>query len=494
MNTMKDYKLETVAFLSGALVMILELTGSRVLSPYFGNSIYIWTGMIGVILGFLSLGYYYGGILADKGNNTHNLANTLWLSGIGTFLLATFKEPLLQLFSRLTSGDIKTGSLISIIFLFGPISILLGCVTPIIVKLKLDNLKDIGKDVGKIYAISTIGSITGTFLSGYYLIPYLGNTNLIYTVALILILTSFWIIPKLNLNKIVILTVLSLLFYLRNFLGYFQINAIADIDTSYNRILIKEEVLNNQMARLFMTDRLGIQSAIYLNSKQELASEYTKSFALFSKVLPKSNHSLMIGGAGMAFPSHFISQGLGKKMDVVEIDPDMTKIAKKYFFFSDLNNLNIYADDARIYLQKTRKTYDLIFLDAFNSIAPPHHLTTKEFFHNLSKKMTTDSTLVANLVTSISGKNSGLLNWQYSTLKEVFPKVEVYKIIDDRPDNQVQNIILISYKNQATQIDLTKLSQNIKQVDSSKLYNSKKILTDDYAPVEHLAGGFMGGL
>lgn len=159
-NIMKNYKLETIAFLSGALVMILELTGSRVLSPYFGNSIYIWTGMIGVILGFLSLGYYYGGIIADKGASPQKLAQILWLAGICTFLIATFKEPVLQFFAAITSGDIKTGSLFSIIFLFGGVSTLLGAVTPMVIKLKLDSLKNVGADIGKIYALSTMGSIT----------------------------------------------------------------------------------------------------------------------------------------------------------------------------------------------------------------------------------------------------------------------------------------------------------------------------------------------
>lgn len=491
---MKDNKLEIIAFLSGCLVMILELVGSRVLSPYFGNSIYIWTGMIGVILGCLSLGYFYGGILADRGNNISNLANTLWFASIGTFFLATFKEPLLQAISSITSGNIKTGSLLSIIFLFGPISVLLGCITPVIVKLKLDSLNNIGKDVGKIYAISTIGSITGTFLSGYFLIPYFGNTNLIYFVAIVLVLTSIWVLPKMNFNKLFTLAIIITLVYLQIFLGYFQIKSIADIDTIYNRVIIKEGVLNNQSARVFMTDRLGIQSAIYLNNKQELASEYTRSFAQITKLLPISSNSLMIGGAGLAFPSHFISNNLGEKIEVVEIDPEMPNIARKYFFFKDLENLDIYIDDARSYIQKTNNRYDLVYLDAFNSIAPPQHLTTNKFFKTLSQKMTPDGVLIANLVSSISDKNNGLLVWQYSTLVEIFNSVEIYKISTDKQDSQVQNLILVAYKNQDLKIDSNKLTQNIKQINGTNLYNKDKVFTDDYAPVEHLASGFMGGI
>lgn len=491
-NIMKNYKLETIAFLSGALVMILELTGSRVLSPYFGNSIYIWTGMIGVILGFLSLGYYYGGIIADKGASPQKLAQILWLAGICTFLIATFKEPVLQFFAAITSGDIKTGSLFSIIFLFGGVSTLLGAVTPMVIKLKLDSLKNVGADIGKIYALSTMGSITGTFLSGYSLIPLMGNTSLIYFVALILLVLSVWVYPKLNSNKFVTLVILYLLYYLRTYLGLFQISAIADIDTTYNRILIRDVVLNQKDARVFMTDRLGIQSAIYKSDNTELATEYSRAFAGVTQSLPRSRNALIVGGAGFVFPAHFVSKNLGEKMDVVEIDPAMLKIAKKYFYFKEVDRLQIYADDARNFIQKTKNIYDLIFLDAFNSIAPPHHLTTDTFIKNIAGKLSKDGTLVVNLVSSVSGKNSRLLSWQYSTLRETFSQVTAYKTNPSRPENEIQNIILVAHNNTDDKINTAMLPSNMKLLNASKIYDKDKILTDDYAPVEHLAGGFMG--
>lgn len=472
--------------------MILELTGSRVLSPYFGNSIYIWTGMIGVILGFLSLGYYYGGIIADKGASLQKLSQILWLAGLCTFLIATFKEPVLQFFAALTSGDIKTGSLYSIIFLFGGVGAFLGAVTPMVIKLKLDSLNNVGADVGKVYALSTMGSITGTFLSGYSLIPLMGNTNLIYFVALILLILSVCVYPKLNTGRLITLSILSILYYLRTYLGLFQISAIADIDTTYNRILIRDVVLNEKESRVFMTDRLGIQSAIYKNDKSELATEYLRAFAGITQSLPRSKHALIVGGAGFVFPAHFVSKDLGEKIDVVEIDPAMAEIAKKYFYFKDMENLHVYTDDARNFIQKTKNKYDLIFLDAFNSIAPPHHLTTDTFIKTIASKLSKDGTLVVNLVTSISGKNSQLLTWQYSTLRETFSQVTVYKTNPNRPEKEIQNIILVAHNNPEDKINTDTLPANMKLLNTSKIYDKNKILTDDYAPVEHLAGGFMG--
>ncbi len=473
--------------------MILELTGSRVLSPYFGNSIYIWTGMIGVILGFLSLGYYYGGIIADKGASLQKLAQILWLAGICTFLIATFKEPVLQFFAALTSGDIKTGSLFSIIFLFGGVGTLLGAVTPMVIKLKLDSLKNVGADIGKIYALSTMGSITGTFLSGYSLIPLIGNTSLIYLVAFILLTLSFWVYPKLNSSKLATIIILLILFYLRTYQGLFQISAIADIDTIYNRIIIREGNMNNGPARLFMTDRLGIQSAVYIHDKTELASEYTRSFAYLTKALPKPSDTLVIGGAGLAFPSHFIINNLGTKMDVVEIDPAMLEIAKKYFYFREVDKLHVYTDDARNFVQQTKNIYDLVFLDAFNSLAPPQHLTTDKFFKQLKYKISPNGTLIVNVVSGISGKNSQMLAWQYSTLSEVFDTVIAYRIYKTHPNDAVQNIILVAYDGNIDKVDSSKLPPNMILLNTSTLYNKNKVLTDDYAPVEHLAAGFIGG-
>lgn len=490
---MKNHKLEIIAFLSGCLVMILELVGSRILSPYFGNSIYIWTGMIGVILGFLSLGYYYGGIWADKNASNDNLSKVLWYAGICTYAIATFKEPILQTISSLTSGDIRSGSILSIIFLFGPVSTLLGCVTPVIVKLKLDSLNNVGKDIGKIYSLSTLGSITGTFLSGYLLIPNLGNTNLVYMVTVVLVGLSVWIKPNVDIKKNFTLLIMLGLYWLKNTYGLFQIPSIVDIDTTYNRIIIKNGLLNGKNARLFMTDRLGIQSAIYTDDNN-LASEYTNSFASIAKLLPRTSKSLTIGGAGLAFPSFFIINNLGEKMDVVEIDPAMLDISKKYFFFNELSNLKIIHDDARNFIQKTNNTYELVFLDAFNSIAPPQHLTTDTFFKKLASKMTPDGTLVINLVTSISGHNSDLLTWQYSTIKEAFKDVSIYKINPKRQNNEVQNIIIVAKNYSENKINTFLLSKNMSLLDSSKMYDKNKILTDDYAPVEHLAGGYMGGL
>ena len=489
---MKQSKLELVAFITGSLVMILELTGSRVLSPYFGNSIYIWTGLIGIILGFISLGYYYGGLMADKSANPKLLATLLFYASVFTFFIALIKEPFLSFISQVTNGDIRFGSALAIIILFGPVSFLLGSITPIIAKLRLNNLKSLGQDAGRIYSFSTLGSIFGTFLSGYFLIPNIGNTQTIYFTALSLLLTSIWINNSLSKSQKTIIATLVLLFILNTRYGYLKINTIADIDTIYNRVLIRQYENQNKKIRTLTIDNSGVQSAIDINKPNKLITDYLVEFANITKKIDRPQNSLLIGGAGFVFPRFYINNNLGKNIDTVEIDPEMQKIAKKYFLFEASDNIKIITDDARNYPKYANKKYDLIYLDAFSSIVPPYHLTTKEYLQSLSRLLTPKGVLITNLISSTTGKNSQFLTWQASTLKTVFPYVSIYKIELNKSASKSQNIILIASNNkdQISEVESDPIFAKAK-LKLDDYLDENKVLTDNFAPVEHLTASLL---
>ncbi|MFH1533488.1 MAG: fused MFS/spermidine synthase, partial [Nitrospirota bacterium] len=163
---MKKYILEIIVFFSGAIVMVLELVGSRVLAPYVGTSILVWTSLIGIILGSLSLGYYLGGRIADKKASFRILAFILFSAAILITLTTLIKSPVLT-FIQTSIRDLRTASVVATILLFTPASIALGMVSPYSVKLKLHRLEATGRTVGNLYALSTIGSIVGTFLAGF---------------------------------------------------------------------------------------------------------------------------------------------------------------------------------------------------------------------------------------------------------------------------------------------------------------------------------------
>ena len=176
---MNKFLLEFVVFVCGVVVMIFEIVGSRILGPYLGTSIFVWTSLIGIILGSLSLGYWLGGIIADKKPSYVLLSWIILLAALFIGLTITGKDIVLRNLPVLFGG-IRTQSIIASLCLFAPTSILLGMVTPYAVKLKIKDIKTSGKTVGNLYAISTIGSIIGTFLAGFFLIPSFGSTNILY--------------------------------------------------------------------------------------------------------------------------------------------------------------------------------------------------------------------------------------------------------------------------------------------------------------------------
>ena len=187
------YILELTIFVCGAVVMIFELVGSRVLGPYFGTSIFVWTSLIGIILGSLSLGYYLGGKIADKKPNFNSLSIIIFLAAVSIGLTIFIKDFLL-IYLQIYFTDVRITSVFASLILFSPTSVLLGIVSPYAVKLKIENLNTSGSTVGNLYAISTAGSIIGTFLSGFYLIPQFGTNKLLIILSLTLIFISLLLI------------------------------------------------------------------------------------------------------------------------------------------------------------------------------------------------------------------------------------------------------------------------------------------------------------
>ena len=487
MSRIAKYKLEITVFICGAITMILELTGSRVVAPYFGNSLYVWTGLIGVILGCMSLGYYFGGNIADKKEaSIHNLSFIVLLSGLLIAFSAFIKDPLLNSISNFWN-DTETASLFSVFLLFGPVSFLLATVTPYAAKIKIKNIEITGETIGKISSLSTLGSIVGTFSAGFFLIPLFGNRNLMYLMSLLLMVLAIFLNKKQRLLQYFFILILGLLFYASSNCGVNKVPAVADLDTQYNRVIVNRINQEGGHDLISMkTDNSGIQTAVYADGRDDLIAEYLKYINNAMMINPELNRVMMIGGAGFSYPRSFLNQKKNAQIDVVEIDPEMTEIASKYFFFNkEKSGLNIINKDARVYAREfakndSMKKYDVVLLDAFNSVTPPYYLTTREFFGELKNTLNENGFVMVNMISSFEGENSVFLKSEYATLKTVFPKVEVYPI-SERNSFSVQNISLIAYKNSSNDLPL-------------KTYQIKTdqavIMTDDNAPVEQQTRNF----
>ena len=489
---MRKYFLEIIVFITGASVMVLELVGSRVLAPYAGTSIYIWTILIGVILGSLSFGYWYGGKFADRNPNYKTFSRIIFIAGLFIGAMAFVKTIILMALTGYTAMDIIFGAAIGVVILFVPPSVLLGMVSPYAVRLKMKTVEKSGSTVGNLYAVSTIGSIVGTFVAGFFLISFLGNTIILLSLSILLILTSiFSHTTGKKWGKIGLIV-----FFIFGIAGTLMIkdfskaNGFVDVDTQYNRIMIMDEIdeTTGRPIRSFYTDFYGRQSGMFLDG-EELLVEYTRHYHLVDHFNPGFKKSLMIGGAGYSFPKDYLLKYPDAEIDVVEIDPKVTELAREYFDLPDDPRLNIIHADGRTYLNQTDTKYDAIFIDAFNPTGfVPHHITTKETIEKLRGALNDNGIVIMNMVTAIRGEGSGFMSAEYKTYCEVFPQVNIYQVAPDQDLEEPQNVILVALKSESpfplTSLDgfLSRLLQN--QITEYDIMDVP-VLTDDFAPVDY---------
>jgi len=232
------FALELAVFVCGALVMVYEIIGSRIVSPFIGTSTYVWTSLIGVILAALSLGYWIGGRMADRRPDVKILAAAIFLAGGAVSLTILIKDAVLSMIST-AGGPLELKSVVAAALLFAPASVLLGFVTPYAVKLRTLSLEDSGKTVGRLYALSTVGSIAGTFAAGFILIPFLGSTRTLYLIAALLFAVSLLLAPF-AFSRVNFITLTLFIFavtgselstyYMRN------VHGLIDLDTEYSRV------------------------------------------------------------------------------------------------------------------------------------------------------------------------------------------------------------------------------------------------------------------
>lgn len=486
---MKKYLLEIIVFICGAVVMILELAGSRVMAPYLGTSLIVWSSLIGLILGALSLGYWWGGKVADKMPNWKTFSGIIFLAAIFVGLTAIFKEPVLTAL-QLTIRSIRLNSIISASILFVPASLLLGMVSPYAVRLKIHDVQTSGTTVGNLYAVSTLGSIFGTFLAGFYLLAAFGTTIILYILAIALVLTSMISFAKAELkSKIAAIAILICFGSLSSAYRIFAVqNVLADSDSAYQRIIIFDgkDSATGQRARYLKTDNLGTQSGIFLNN-DELVFAYTKFYDFYKFLKPDAKNALMIGGAAYTYPRHFLQTTTGTQITVVEIDPKITELARKYFRLADDPRMTIIHEDGRIFLNRNEKKFDLIFGDAFKSISPPYQLTTEEAVKKIYGALNDDGVALVNIISAIDGDKGEFLRAEYKTYKSVFPEVQVFAVKNLLDGSRPQNLMLVAMKQKQTEwaSDDPNFKTMLEKRWTKIIADDLPVLTDDFAPTDN---------
>lgn len=488
---LKKFILEITVFVCGALVMIYEIIGSRLLAPYIGTSTYVWTSLIGIILAALSLGYWLGGKWADKKPDVKILASVIFLAGGCVSLTILIQETVLAVLGQ-SALILEIKSVLAAILLFAPASVLLGFVTPYAVKLKMSAIEDAGKTVGRLYALSTVGSIFGTFLAGFFLIPFVGSVKTLYAVAASLIGLSLLLAPFVfSQFNLVILTVFVMGIAGSEFQAFYlyKTHDLYDIDTEYSRVRVfKSETKEGKPIRALATDPYFIQSGMLLDS-DELAFEYAKYYHLIRHFKPDFQNTLMIGGAGYSFPRDYLRKYPNARMDVVEIDPQMTEIARRFFKLEDNPRLNIIHQDGRIFLNNAESNkYDAVLMDAFGSLfSVPFQLTTIEAVREINRVLKDDGIVIFNLGGAIKGDLSQFLQAEFKTYKQIFPQVYVFKVNAPYTDEQWQNLIIVASKSKETSLinNDGEISDLLNHLYKNNFPLETPILTDDLAPVEY---------
>ena len=505
------YLLLTV-FISGMTTLGVELSASRLLDPFFGNSLVIWAAIIGLMLLYLTAGYFIGGRWADRDPRSSTLFQiTAWgafLVGIIPFVAAPVLRWSVQGMAQFNAG-ILVGTLIGVLVLFSLPITLLGTVSPFAIRLALQDIQRGGQVAGSVYAVSTLGSLVGTFLPVLILIPRIGTRLTFFTFAIVLLLVSLGgLIIVRSKRALVYATMLLVLIGLNLLWPAGPIKPIPGLvyetESSYNYIQVAEYI-DGQGARwrfLYLNEGQGVHSAYSPNNADYPLVDGVWDYFL---IVPYFNNppfteeevdSLLLIGSAAGTISKSYSHIYGPiPIDGVEIDPGIIETGQRWF---DMNepNLTVHAQDGRYFLANTDKTYNVIAVDAYRPPYIPFHLTTQEFFQEIYDHLSEDGVVAIN-----AGRTStdySLVEVLGTTMKSVFPNVYVF----DVPDygSLLGNSLVIATK-QPTQIEnfeynVAQFQQPLLRIVANRSLGARiwefhptdenLVFTDDKAPVEQV--------
>jgi len=326
------------------------------------------------------------------------------------------------------------------------------------------------------------------------LIPFVGSVRTLYIIAALLfavgILLAAFSFTRSNI-AVITLFILAVSF---NELGSYYLLRTAglhDIDTEYSRVQVFQttDPRSGRPIEAMAIDPYFTQSAVFLDS-DELVFDYNKYYDLAEHFKPGPRTSLMIGGAGYSYPSSYLEKYTGSTIDVVEIDPKMTEIAREFFRLKDNERLRSIHEDGRIFLNSApAKKYDAVLMDAFGSLfTVPYQLTTIEAVREIDRVLKDDGVVILNVGSALGGEGSRFFQAEFKTYQAVFPRVYVFKVHKEHSDERLQNLMIVACKS-GNKIGLensdpafAELLANIARYEND---TDLPILTDDLAPVEY---------
>lgn len=493
------YQLPIVVFLTGAAVLIIEVVATRILSPYFGNTLYTVSSVLGIVLAALSVGYYIGGRLADKRPES-NLFFAIILFG-GMSVLA------LQLLSQFWlpgvgyNLSVVSGPLISSLLLFFLPGFLLGMLSPFAIKLQEKRLPNtgIGSIAGEMFFFSTLGSIAGSLGAGFLLVPLLGISVTVISVGTFLCVLGGLplLLGRKHLQLVMhLIAVAVTLGVLTTSLVFAKPQRVVySADGVYEKLTIYDHRKDGRPVRSLQQDRSS-SSAMYLDS-DELVYDYTKYYELYKTIKPNASRALVIGGAAYSVPKALLQDSPHMRVDVAEIEPSLETLAKKYFKLPEDDRLKTHLVDGRRWLATSGNTYDFIFSDVYYSLySIPAHFTTKEFFETAKEQLSKNGVFIANVIGDLTVSQPSFTYSELKTFQSVFENNYLFAI-ESPTAKEAQNLIFVgingtarlNFNHDAFLKSRYKVLQDLAShvtVVNSQLLKSYPLLTDDYAPIDYM--------
>jgi spermidine synthase/MFS family permease len=516
-------------FISGAVLLGLELVASRVVAPFFGSSIFVWGALIGVVLAGLSVGYWIGGVIADRFPTPLVLLGAL-VFGAGLILLIPVVDDwVLEHVVRWDPGP-RWNPLVATIALFALPSIVLATATPIAVRLRARSLTSLGKTAGRLFAVSTAGSIVGTFATAFFLIPELGTNQLLgvlatalFVAAGIVALGEGTLAPGLVVAALVAASVWATVALEPKQGGRLSGVAAQNWSPRYRelgerQIAVPSEGFelvyskNTRYHGLTVVDdgesrhlrfESSFQSGMYLDDPFRTRYEYTDFLELPLAYRPETKRILFIGLGGGSAQKRLWRDFPKLDLEVVELDPVVRDVAYRYFRLPRSPRLRVSVEDGRRFLQRNDERWDAIVIDAYFSDSIPFHLTTLEFLDLVRDRLVPGGVVASNLIGSLTGDGSNLFRSMYRTYRAAFPTVTVHPVRDaGTRDDEPMNLILVAGEGAAPGKEVLQArwravrAQSKGAVDLTKAIRDRyeafvptrdvPVLTDDYAPTDAL--------
>lgn len=487
------YFLLLQVWISGMVSLALEMCAQRLLAPFFGTSLLVWANLIGLILIYLTIGYFLGGRLADRYPSERVLCIITTCAALATTLIPFVSQGILSwsvVGMQQISVSIFASSLLGSILLFAVPVTLLGFVSPFAIRLYTKDARRSGRSSGSLYALSTFGSILGAFLPVLWMIPTFGVRHTLIIFGILLFAASLWGLRPL-LRPAFILVLLAILVPLGPLKSI--PNLIYEQESYYNYIQVTQAPDGTR--QLILNEGQAIHSVYYPNPNQVLTGWYWDYFLAAPYFnpgfTPTQLHRVGIIGLAGGTIAHQFTQVYGAvPIDGVEIDPAIVNVGRRYFNMNE-PNLHVYTQDGRTYLATTHNTYDVVAIDAFQQPYIPFQLTTKEFFQSIKAHLS--STGVVALNTGHTATDYRLVQAFVNTMHSVFPSVYVFNVpntFNTEIMATVQPTSIDTFRSSLNQLPsnsvMGQVASEVVPVVTVGRPDGGLVFTDDRAPIEQI--------